>query len=123
LEPPALSPAHNYRPEAQIDNGARYRVVHGLTEPAVTVEGERWGRTLVEKGSILTRQQRFEMTVDADHPDRANARETALMRLDRAASAIEIRVENVVLLRQMAIHVEIDVDGAPFYRRSWEKDW
>lgn len=123
LPAPVLPPAVDYRPASQLEGGARYRVVRALTEPTVTVEGERWGRTQVEPGAVLVRQQRFSMTVDADHPDRANARETAVMRLERATSAIEVRVQNVVLLSQIAIEVEIDLDGTPFYRRRWSKDW
>ena len=123
LAEPKLQPAGELMPVPLIEVRNSYKTFKGLGIRTAGFEGKRLYVTQVDPQTILHRSQEFEMVVDADHPDRANTSETAIMRLERPVSQIEIRVENTVTLYDLCLDVEITLDGKLFFRRRWEKNW
>jgi len=118
---PQLSPAGDFRPAAELDGGTSYGLRRGLTARTVEFRGERRTRNRVDEHSVFSRTQRFAMSVDADHPDRATTSETATIRLERPVASIEVRVDNIVTLSDLYLRAEVRLDGNIFFERTWEK--
>ncbi len=118
---PQLAPAGEFKPIAELDGGTSYVLRKGLTAQTVEFQGGRRTRNRVDEYSVFSRTQRFAMSVDADHPDRATTSETATIRLERPVSSIEVRVDNVVTLSDLYLRAEVRLDGNLFFERTWEK--
>lgn len=109
--------------KAILERGASYSVTRQLVTPVASFHGRRWNRIEVEPNTICSGDQEFDLSVDSDHPERANTWETAVMKLERPTSAVEVRVRTVVTLRAISMHAEVKQDGRLFWQREWEKHW
>jgi hypothetical protein len=121
LRPPALAGPPDLTPRPRLARSERYWTHREDTGRAVGFEGRRINVVQVEPGSTLAIDQRFEMSVDADHPAHANTRTTATWRLERPVNAVEVRARTVTTLHDVHIEAEIDLDGFPYFRRRWQK--
>lgn len=91
------------------------------TGTSVSFEGIRTSEMQIEPGVQLSMRNHFVMTVEADHPSRANTRTNAVWNLRRSSGAVETRVAAITTLQDVHIEVVIDLDGLPYLRRSWRK--
>jgi putative CocE/NonD family hydrolase len=105
------------------DSGTAYSVTHDLVTRKSALHGARWVKLQVEPHTQLSSHVEFDLTVDADHPDRANTSTSAVAKLDRPTGAVEVRVNTETTLHSLSIRAEIDLDGRPFWERRWQKRW
>ena len=106
-----------------IETGEAYSTTHQLVTRVAEFNGSRWLKLQVEPNTIFVRNQDFGMSVDADHPHRANTWEKALLALERPTGSVEIRVNTWVTLNALSMKAEIDLDGRRYWERWWEKSW
>jgi putative CocE/NonD family hydrolase len=122
LPPPVIDP-----PSAAVRRAAgagteRYFSHREETGSSVSFEGARTTELTVEPGSTLSISQHFAMTVDAEHPAHASTRTEAVWWLKRTSGGVEARVTTLTTLGNVHIDAAIDLDGAPYVRRQWNKN-
>ena len=106
-----------------VDRGTAYSTTRDLVTRVSSVHGRRWVELQVEPHTRYSSRQDFELEVDADHPDRARTSTRAVARLDRPMGAVEVRVDAETTLRALSIRAEVDLDGRPFWERTWRERW
>jgi hypothetical protein len=121
LPSPRLGPPPDLTPSPRLASSERYWTHRDETSRTVSFEGRRINAVQVEPGATLSIDQHFVMAVDADHPAHANTRTTATWRLDRPTNAVDVRTRTLTTLHDLFIEAEIDLDGHPYWRRSWHK--
>jgi putative CocE/NonD family hydrolase len=117
---PQLTPPLQLRAEGG-ESSESYRVRREMVGRSASFEGTRRSSARVEPGVTLSIDHRFVMEVDADHPENATSRTTALWKLSRPTGAVDLRAETVVTLHEVSVETAIDLDGYPFFRRGWRK--
>lgn len=121
LPAPELGPPPALIPAGRLQNREGYWTHREETSRTVSFEGRRENTVAVEPGATLSILQHFVMTVDADHPERANTRTDTVWKLDRSSGTVEVRAKTVTTLTDVQIQAEIDLDSFPYYRREWFK--
>jgi len=125
LAPPTLRPLPLPAriKDATRDRGATYSVTRYLTSQVAAFSGRRWAKVEVEPNTTYSSDVEFGLSVDAEHPERANTWETAVVKLERPTASVEVKVDAIVTLRAISMQARVRLDGRPFWERSWEKRW
>jgi hypothetical protein len=75
---------------------------------------------------VLTGDHHSTVTTDADRPWTTNLRADSRFELQRPVGTISARVLSLLTPFAVQATAEIDIDGQPFFRKSWNKtvdDW
>lgn len=109
------------------DPGERLDVVHHhLGSRTVSFETRRVSRDHVDTDTILHGDHHSTVTTDADRPWTTNLRSDSRFDLRRPTGSVSVRVRSLLTPFHVNASAEIDVDGQPFFRKSWNKtidDW
>lgn len=127
LPAPNLQPARTdlHAPDSSGDIDLHV-VHHHLGTRAAGFETRRTSRHHVDTDTILTGDHHSEVTTDADRPWTTNLRADSRFELLRPFGSISARVQSLLTPFALQATAEIDVDGQPFFRRTWTKtidDW
>ncbi|MCA9858840.1 MAG: CocE/NonD family hydrolase [Thermomicrobiales bacterium] len=121
LPPPSFAEVGGL-PIAEMQGGVdRYWTHQEISSRVVSFEGLRASTIQVESNASLSISQHFVLSVDADHPSRANTRTHTEWTLDRPAARIETRVDTITTLTEARVHAEIDLEGSPYVRKDWSR--
>lgn len=127
LPAPKLEPARTDLFAPDSSGGVDSHVVHQhLGSRIVGFETRRNWQFPIDPETRLLSDHHATVTTDADRPWTTNLRADSRFELRRPLGTISVRVQS--LLTPFAVHAdaEIDLDGQPYFRRSWHKtidDW
>jgi hypothetical protein len=112
---------HDLSPPALVGQEESYFIRRALVGSHVGFEGNRYTAIEVEPGVKVTTDHRFEMNVDAAHPETANSRTTALWELERSVGFVQVYVVTTVTWHDIRLDASITLDGHPYFKKSWSK--
>ncbi len=122
LPAPALQAARpDLRPPDASGDIDLHVVHHHLGTRVAGFETRRTSQQYVDEATILTSDHHSEATTDADRPWTTNLRADSRFELKRPVGTISARVQSLLTPFGVQATAKIDIDGQPFFRRSWSK--
>lgn len=124
---PATRPARgNLQPgalasDADMGGNQRWHITRDLVSDAVVLDATKSERLRLDADSTIAQDHVYGAAVTASRPDLARMHATTTVRLERPTARIELVARSVTTANQLAIEVDITVDGQPFWRNSWRR--
>jgi hypothetical protein len=127
-----MVPAFKTSPPDQVEVGAEgsgdppaWRITTDVLDETVTVHIHDGSEDVLDDGRRLYTAETLELTAGDADPARASMRADVIYRWREHAFETEIRARSVqtsdAAAFDLAVELEVDVDGEPFFQREWHE--
>ena len=127
LPPPAFktSPAGVEAYGAGSADPPVWRIVEDVIAGTVTVSTNDAGETSLPDGTVVFAGEQLEMTASDADPAHARMANRVDYRLSQDGVRVDVRASGETTSTEtdfrMTVRLEVDLDGAPFFRRDWDE--
>ncbi len=127
LPPPAFktSPAGVGAYGSEAADPPVWRIVEDVIAGTVTVSTNDAGETSLPDGTVVFAGEQLEMTASDADPAHAQMANRVDYRLSQDGVRVDVRATGETTSTEtdfrMTVRLEVDLDGAPFFRRDWDE--
>jgi putative CocE/NonD family hydrolase len=102
-----------------------WRIAEDVIAGTVTVSTHEADETVLPDGTALWTGESIEMTASDSDPAHSRLADRIVYRLDQDGHRVDVRAGGETTSTEtdfrMTVDLEVDLDGAPFFRRSWDE--
>jgi hypothetical protein len=102
-----------------------WRIAEDVIAGTVTVSTHEADETVLPDGTALWTGESIEMTASDSDPAHSRLADRIVYRLDQDGHRVDVRAGGETTSTKtdfrMTVDLEVDLDGAPFFRRSWDE--
>jgi uncharacterized protein len=106
---------------ADMGGSQRWNITRDLMSDAVVLDAAKSERLRLDADTTIAQDHVYGAAVAAKRPDLARMHATTKVQVERATSRVELVARSVTTTHQLAIEIDIAVDGQPFWKNSWRR--